>query len=94
MQEIVTIGRRKCARARVRMRPGTGRILINGRPIDEYLAREVLVMTATQPFALTDSVGKYDIRARCDGDCAFEALRLHCHGGPKNQRRCRERLRP
>lgn len=65
--EVVTIGRRKSARARVRMKPGTGQIRINGRPVDEYLARETLVMLAIQPFEVTGSIGKFDIRARCDG---------------------------
>ena len=66
-KEIVTIGRRKDARARVRMKPGTGLIIINGRPIDEYLARDVLVTLAKQPFETTETVGKFDIRAKCDG---------------------------
>ena len=65
--EIVAIGRRKCARARVRMKPGTGKIVVNGRTIEDYLAREVLVMLATQPFEATSSEGKYDVRARCEG---------------------------
>jgi len=65
--EVVTIGRRKSARARVRMKPGTGQVVVNGRPVSEYLAREVLVMLAMQPFGVTDSVDKYDVRARCDG---------------------------
>ena len=67
MQEIVTVGRRKDARARVRMQPGTGKITVNGRSIDDYLAREVLVMVAKQPFEITANVDRYDIRARCDG---------------------------
>ena len=65
--EIVTIGRRKAARARVRMCPGTGKIMVNGRPVEEYLAREVLVMAANQPFEATDTRGKYDVRVRCEG---------------------------
>ena len=65
--EIISIGRRKDARARVRMKPGTGRVTINGRQMDEYFAREVLVMVAMQPFELTENMGKYDIRARCQG---------------------------
>ena len=65
--EIVTIGRRKDARARVRMKPGSGLIIINGRPIDEYLARDVLVTLAKQPFVTTETVGKFDLRAKCDG---------------------------
>ena len=65
--EIVTIGRRKAARARVRMSPGTGKIVVNGRPVDEYLTREVLVMAANQPFEATDTRGKYDVRVLCEG---------------------------
>jgi len=67
IKEIVTIGRRKSARARVRMRPGTGEIKVNGRTVDDYLAREVLAMLARQPLVLTGNVDKWDIRARCDG---------------------------
>jgi small subunit ribosomal protein S9 len=65
--EIIAIGRRKTARARVRLKPGTGLILVNGKPVDEYMAREVLVMMARQPFDATDTAGKYDVRATCDG---------------------------
>lgn len=65
--EVVAIGRRKAARARVRMKPGTGQITVNGRPANEYLAREVLLMVATQPFSVTDTAGKFDVRALCDG---------------------------
>lgn len=65
--EVVATGRRKEARARVRIKPGTGKVVVNGRPMDEYLAREVLVMMANQPFEATGNVGKYDVRASCDG---------------------------
>lgn len=65
--EVVAIGRRKESRARVRVKPGTGRIVVNGRPIDEYLAREVLVMIAKQPFTVTETADRFDVRARCDG---------------------------
>lgn len=65
--EVVAIGRRKNASARVRMKPGTGQVTVNGQPMDEYLAREVLVMLAKQPFDVTDTVDRFDIRARCSG---------------------------
>lgn len=65
--EILAIGRRKEARARVRIAPGKGQITINGRPIAEYLAREVLVTMALQPLEVADARDKYDITARCDG---------------------------
>jgi len=65
--EITSIGRRKEARARVRLIPGTGQIRINGRPIEEYLAREVLVMNATQALVVTECESRFDFRIRCDG---------------------------
>jgi len=49
------------------MRAGTGRITINGRPIEAYLARETLVMVAKQPFEVTHTEGRFDVRALCDG---------------------------
>lgn len=65
--ETVTIGRRKGARARVRIKPGSGSIIVNGRPIREYLARDVLVMLANQPFEVTETQGRFDVRVRADG---------------------------
>lgn len=65
--EMVAIGRRKEARARVRLKPGTGAATVNGRPIRDYLAREVLVMVAEQPFSVTETKGKFDVRVRADG---------------------------
>ena len=65
--EIITIGRRKASSARVRMKPGTGKITVNGRPLEEYMARETLVMLAIRPFEVTGNTGKYDVRIRCSG---------------------------
>ena len=65
--ETVAIGRRKAASARVRMKPGSGKITVNGRKVDDYLAREVLVMMVEQPFKATGNLEKYDIRARRSG---------------------------
>lgn len=65
--EIVALGRRKRARARVRIKPGSGKFIVNGVPIEEYLARETLVQMARRPFDVTNTTGRFDIRARCDG---------------------------
>lgn len=65
--EVVAIGRRKAASARVRLKPGGGQFVVNGRPITEYLARETLVRIVNQVFDATGTAGKFDIRARCDG---------------------------
>lgn len=67
LQNFVAIGRRKAARARVRLTSGTGRLVVNGKPVEEYLAREVLVMMAKQPFMATNTADRFDVVARCDG---------------------------
>ena len=61
------VGRRKAATARVYMKPGDGKIIINGRPLDVYLKRKVLEMIVHQPLELTETVGKYDILCSCSG---------------------------
>lgn len=60
-------GRRKTAVARTRMLPGTGQIVINGRPVEEYFPRSVLQVIVKQPFALTKLLGKFDVNATLDG---------------------------
>ena len=58
---IYATGRRKEAAARVWIAPGNGRIIVNGRDIETYLARPVLRMIVNQPFAATNTVGAYDV---------------------------------
>ena len=55
------VGRRKKAIARVRLVPGDGKILINGREIDNYFGLETLKMTVRQPLVLTSLEGRYDV---------------------------------
>jgi small subunit ribosomal protein S9 len=47
---VTATGKRKTAIARVRLKPGTGQILVNGRPMTEYFPREVLHMRIQNPF--------------------------------------------
>lgn len=65
--EIVALGRRKRATARVRLKPGDGKFTVNGKPLDTYLERDTLVQMATQPFEVTGTAGRFDVRATCDG---------------------------
>ena len=60
-------GRRKKSVARVRLYPGTGDITVNGKSIDEYFGLETLKLIVNQPFATTDSIGKFDIVANVRG---------------------------
>ncbi len=56
-------GRRKDAVAKVWLKPGTGRIIVNGRAQEVYFARPVLRMLISQPFAVANRIGQYDIMA-------------------------------
>lgn len=60
-------GRRKSAVARTRIYPGSGQILVNNRPFDEYFPRATLQMIVRQPLNLTKTLGKFDIKATIDG---------------------------
>ncbi len=61
------VGRRKDAVARVRLMPGKGEMIVNGRPLADYFKRETLKMIIEQPLQLTNTLGKFDIVARVDG---------------------------
>jgi small subunit ribosomal protein S9 len=60
-------GRRKSAVARVRLAAGTGKILINGRPFENYFPMESLRTVATQPLTVTGSTEKYDAQITVTG---------------------------
>ena len=65
--EYAATGRRKESVARVRMRPGSGTILMNGRSVQGYLRRDALEMTMVQPLELTESRDTFDIDISCRG---------------------------
>lgn len=60
-------GKRKDAIARVWIKPGTGKISVNGKDFTEYFARPVLQMILRQPIMLTDRDGQYDVVATVTG---------------------------
>ena len=60
-------GRRKEAVARVRLVPGTGKIVVNGRDAAQYFGRQQLVDNAAAPLRLTETAESFDVLARCDG---------------------------
>jgi small subunit ribosomal protein S9 len=61
------VGRRKTAVARVRIAPGTGKVEINGRPLNDFLTGERDRKSIFAPLEVTNTGGKIDIFARCDG---------------------------
>ena len=60
-------GRRKSSVARVRLVPGSGKITVNGRDVNEYMPFEVLVMDLKQPLELTNNLETFDIDCNVDG---------------------------
>ena len=64
---IHTIGRRKEARCRLYLSPGTGKWEVNGRTLGDYFPRATLVSAIQQPFGATDTLGRYDVKASVEG---------------------------
>jgi small subunit ribosomal protein S9 len=60
-------GRRKTSTARVYMQPGTGRITVNERPLDEFFGRETGRMIVRQPLELVELTSKLDITVMVSG---------------------------
>ena len=60
-------GRRKSSIARVYITSGTGKIIVNGRNVDEYMPYPTLVMDLRQPLVLTGTESKYDVKAEVKG---------------------------
>lgn len=66
-------GRRKTSVARVRLVPGEGNIIVNGREMNEYFGLKTLELIIKQPLNLTETIGKYDVITKVEG------------GGPSGQ---------
>ena len=66
-KEILSVGRRKCAIARVRLVPGSGKITVNGKAMAEYFPNGDLCGYVDQVFAVVDGAGKFDVTARING---------------------------
>ena len=66
--EYYGTGKRKSSIARVHLRPGSGEVHLNARPMDEYFGGiEALKMIVRQPFAVTETTEKFDVIATVDG---------------------------
>jgi small subunit ribosomal protein S9 len=70
---VQSTGRRKQAVARVRLRPGSGTITVNGRSIEEYFPTPTHRMVLTEPLKITETADVYDVDATLNG------------GGPSGQ---------
>jgi small subunit ribosomal protein S9 len=63
----VGLGRRKSSTARVILTPGTGKIVINGRDVRDYLPYDTLVMDLKQPLVLTSTENQFDVTVNVNG---------------------------
>ena len=87
-------GRRKKSVARVRVYPGTGKITINDRSIDDYFGLETLKLIVRQPLALTGTTEKFDIVCRVNGDGVTGQAGAIRHGLSRALLQYDEALRP
>jgi small subunit ribosomal protein S9 len=67
LQSTQATGKRKTAIAQVRLRPGTGIITVNNRPLGEYFTRESHCILIKEAFEAISGQDRYDVTARCTG---------------------------
>ena len=60
-------GKRKSSIARVYLTAGTGKVVVNGHPVEEYMPYATLILDLKQPLTLTGTESKYDVRAEVKG---------------------------
>jgi len=65
--QYIGTGRRKSSVARVRLVPGTGKIIVNSREIEDYIPFEALRVVVRQPLVATETVGSYDVLVNVSG---------------------------
>ncbi len=87
-------GRRKKSVARVRVYPGTGKIIINDRDIDNYFGLETLKLIVRQPLALTETTEKFDVICKVQGGGVTGQAGAIRHGLSRALLQHDENLRP
>ena len=65
--QYIGTGRRKNAVARVRLVPGTGKITVNKKDVEEYIPHADLRLVINQPFGVTETAGSYDVFVNVNG---------------------------
>ncbi|MGH2447861.1 MAG: 30S ribosomal protein S9 [Chloroflexota bacterium] len=66
-QYFAGLGRRKTSVARVRLVPGTGEVVINGRPAEQYLGSRALAAQVQEPFRAANQIGRFNVDAKVVG---------------------------
>jgi small subunit ribosomal protein S9 len=67
LQQNYGTGRRKSSTARVFLRSGSGNIVVNGRPVDEFFGRETSRMIVRQPLVVSQMTDKFDVMVTVEG---------------------------
>jgi small subunit ribosomal protein S9 len=67
IQQNYGTGRRKSSTARVFLRSGSGKIVVNGRPVDEFFGRETSRMIVRQPLVVSQMTDKFDVMVTVEG---------------------------
>jgi small subunit ribosomal protein S9 len=86
-------GRRKTSVARVWIKPGSGRFVVNRRPFEEYFPRETLRMIILQPLQVTNTAGQFDVIIRVGGGGPTGQAGAVRHGLSRALARFDEKLR-
>jgi small subunit ribosomal protein S9 len=73
MHNVITVGRRKTATARIVLKSGSGNITVNKKPFEDYFRLDVQRKNVLAPFEATSTAGRYDVRINVSG------------GGPSGQ---------
>ena len=77
-EQLISVGKRKTAVAQVYLKPGDGKMAVNGRDADKYFNTESAKIQIRRPFMLTETLGKYDVYSIIKGgglSAQSEALR-------------------
>jgi len=92
--EVWATGRRKCAVARVRLRPGTGKVMVNKREFDNYFTSETVRGYVTQPLMIAGITQDFDIAANLAGGGIMGQAGALRHGIARGLIKSNPELRP
>lgn len=93
-EQFYATGKRKSSVARVWLSEGTGVVMVNNRPLEEYFPRETSKILVRQPFTLTSMLGKFDVRSTVRGGGLSGQASAIRHGIAKTLQEQDPSLRP
>jgi small subunit ribosomal protein S9 len=88
------LGRRKCAIAQVKLFPGSGEIIVNGKPYQQLFTRLEYRRAIEMPFKATDTIGRYNAEIKVVGGGMTGWAGAICHGIARSLVKVNEHFRP